>query len=233
MSERKRKRRRIEHPEKQLHENFLDNLSELERNIKDSNADTSDNLYNFFSQFIRITTGSFTEEFKPMVRKAIYDDYYDDDPRQTAARIIKTSGVEWPDNFLGRVYLSDIRNFVVFEMWSQHQHMIDAKWTPGKGLGDEAQNEAWANALGTIGAKIQNPKDSSRLSNLLTWMHFLKLILHVKMYLDQKEGEYDSGDNIYTFNTISGACLHKYNNEGMPKLIWELFLDVWHYDNVS
>ena len=61
MSERKRKRRRIEHPEKQLHENFLDNLSELERNIKDSNADTSDNLYNFFSQFIRITTGSFTE----------------------------------------------------------------------------------------------------------------------------------------------------------------------------
>jgi len=233
MSERKRKRRRIEHPEKQLHENFISNLSELEKNIKDSNADTSDNLYNFFSQFIRITTGSFTEEFKAMVRKAIYEDYYDDDPRQTAARIIKSSGVEWPDSFLGRVYLSDIRNFVVFEMWSQHQHMIDAKWTPGKGMGDEAQNEAWANALGTIGAKIQNPKDSSRLSNLLTWMHFLKLIHHVKMYLDQKEGEYDSGDNIYTFNTISGACLHKYNNEGMPKLIWELFLDVWHYDNVS
>ena len=168
-----------------------------------------------------------------MVRKAIYEDYYEDDPRQAAARIIKQSNVEWPDSFLGRVYLSDIRNFVVFELWSQHQHVIDAKWTPGKGRGDEAQNEAWTNALGTIGAKIQNPKDSSRLSNLLTYIHFLKLIHHVKAYLEQKEGEYDSGDNIYTFNTISGACLHKYNNEGMPKLIWELFLDVWHYDNVS
>lgn len=233
MSDRKRKRRRIEHPEKQLHQNFIDNLSELEKNIKDSSADMVDNLYNFFSQFIRITTGSFTEEFKPMVRKAIYEDYYEDDPRQAAARIIKQSNVEWPDSFLGRVYLSDIRNFVVFELWSQHQHVIDAKWTPGKGRGDEAQNEAWTNALGTIGAKIQNPKDSSRLSNLLTYIHFLKLIHHVKAYLEQKEGEYDSGDNIYTFNTISGACLHKYNNEGMPKLIWELFLDVWHYDNVS
>ena len=233
MSERKRKRSRIEHPEKQLHQNFIDNLSELEKNIKDSSADMADNLYNFFSQFIRITTGSFTEEFKPMVRKAIYEDYYEDDPRQAAARIIKQNTIEWPESFLGRVYLSDIRNFVVFELWSQHQHVIDAKWTPGKGRGDEAQNEAWTNALGTIGAKIQNPKDSSRLSALLTYMHFLKLIHHVKAYLEQKEGEYDSGDNIYTFNTISGACLHKYNNEGMPKLIWELFLDVWHYDNVS
>ena len=51
MSDRKRKRRRIEHPEKQLHENFINNLTELERNIKDSSADMADNLYNFFSQF--------------------------------------------------------------------------------------------------------------------------------------------------------------------------------------
>ena len=64
-------------------------------------------------------------------------------------------------------------------------------------------------------------------------MHFLKLVFHIKEYLNTEDNEYDAGDNIFTFNTFSGGCLHKYNNEGMEKLIWELFLDVYEYDNVG
>jgi hypothetical protein len=228
---------RVEHPEIKLHQFFIKNLTLLENNLKTSQADQGDMLFNFISQFLRVTTGSFDEPFKTMVSKAVYSTEEDIDTRNIAAKIVKSIDyLEWPDRLLGRIYLSDIRNQIVFILWKDHQHVIPAQWTPQtQTQGTEEQNASYIKAAHCIGGKILDPKDSERLLKLLKWMHFLKLVFHIKEYLntDESSDEYDAGDNLFTFNTFSGGCLHKYNTEGMEKLIWELFLDIYTYDNVG
>jgi len=226
---------RVEHPEKELHLFFIKNLTKLEDNLKTSKADQSDMLFNFMSQFLRVTTGTFDEPFKTMISTAIYMSEEEIEPRYTAAKIIKSIDyLEWPDRLLGRIYLSDIRNQIVFTLWKDHHHMIPAQWTPQtQTRGTDDQNATYNKVAHCIGGKILDPRDSERLLKLLKWMHFLKLVFHIKEYLNTEDNEYDAGDNIFTFNTFSGGCLHKYNNEGMEKLIWELFLDVYEYDNVG
>ena len=226
---------RVTHPEILLHEQFIQNLTFLENNINKSRADLPDLLYNFFSQFIRATMGTFNDPFKSMMQKLIYEEQ-SGTPRQIAAKIIKSIDyLEWPDKLSGRIYLSDIRNQIVFVLWRQHRHMIPAQWTPENITnGTEEQNKTYKDIAHCIGSKILDPKDHERLSSLLVWMHFLKLVCHVKIYLNQNEGEtYETYDNYFIFNTFSGGCLHKYNDSGMSNLIWELFLDVWHYDNAG
>lgn len=226
---------RVEHPELKLHQFFIENLTQLENNLKTSQAEQTDMLFNFISQFLRATTGSFDEPFKTMVSKAIYMEESDIEPRHIAAKIIKSIDyLEWPDRLLGRIYLSDIRNQIVFTLWKDHRHVIPAQWTPQtQTQGTEEQNASYNKAAHCIGGKILDPRDSERLLKLLTWMHFLKLVFHIKEYLNTEDSEYDAGDNIFTFNTFSGGCLHKYNSVGIGKLIWELFLDVYTYDNVG
>lgn len=228
---------RVEHPELQQHASFIKNLIQLEQNIQTSQAELNDILYTFFSQFIRVVLGSFEDPFKSMIYNSIY--LYQDmsNDRVFAAKHIKgIDFLEWPDQLLGKIYLSDIRNKIVFELWSQHRHMIDEKWTPSTSPpGTEEQKAMYKKVAHCIGGKIQDPKNIEKLGSLLTWMHFLKLVYHVKVYLsrDELEDDYDTGDNTYTFNTFSGACLHKYNSKGLTDLIWELFLDVYTYDNVG
>ena len=153
---------RVEHPE-----------------LKTSKADQADMLFNFMSQFLRVTTGSFDEPFKTMVSKAIYMEEKDVEPRYTAAKIIKSIDyLEWPDRLLGRIYLSDIRNQIVFTLWKDHRHMIPAQWTPQtQTRGTEEQNASYNKTAHCIGGKILDPRDSERLLKLLKWMHFLKLLL--------------------------------------------------------
>ena len=49
---------------KALHEETLNNL-------KTSKADQSDMLFNFMSQFLRVTTGTFDEPFKTLVNQGM------------------------------------------------------------------------------------------------------------------------------------------------------------------
>ena len=117
--------KRPSHPELYLHQMFVTNLKSLIQNIKLSKADQNDNLYNFFSQFINATMGEFDETFKEMVSNAIYNDYSNVSPRLAAVTIIKQYQFDWPEQFMctqtPRIYLSDIRNQIVFEFWSQFQ----------------------------------------------------------------------------------------------------------------
>ena len=111
---------RVTHPEILLHNQFIENLTALENNINDSRADLSDTLYNFFSQFIRATMGCFKPPFKDMMQTLIYNEHHGT-PRQIAAKIIKSIDyLEWPDKLLGRIYLSDIRNQIVFILFYQY-----------------------------------------------------------------------------------------------------------------
>lgn len=223
------------HPDIDLHKHFLSNLTQLELNIKNSKASIPDILYNFFIQFISAIQGEIEEPLKTLIRNAVETDKDYICPRVFAAKQIhQISYIEWPDKFLGKIYLSDIRNRVVFEIWKHHRFAVDTKWTPQtKLIGTKEQNESYLKNAHCIGSKLINPKNIEQMGLLLSWLHILKLIYHVKSYLSNTEIEYDTDDNIYTFNTFSGACIHKYKKYGMSKLIWELFLDIWTYDNVG
>ena len=146
---------RVTHPEILLHEQFIQNLTFLENNINKSRADLPDLLYNFFSQFIRATMGTFNDPFKTMMQKLIYGEQ-SGTPRQIAAKIIKSIDyLEWPDKLSGRIYLSDIRNQIVFVLWRQHRHMIPAQWTPENITnGTEEQNKTYKDIAHCIGSKI-------------------------------------------------------------------------------
>ena len=223
---------RPKHPEMILHKMFLSNINTLIINMKDTKADKNDMLYNFFSQFIQASLGQFDETFKKMVSKSLYNDFTNLQPRIAAARVIKSIDLGWPEQFMDfnkpRIYLSDIRNTIVFEFWSTFQHMIEAQWMPETNTsGTEEQNELYKKVAHTIGSRILDPKDSERINQLLIWMHYLKLIHYVKNNIN----ELQQNEHIEILNTCSGAWLYTYNKYGMAKLIWELFLDITHYDN--
>jgi hypothetical protein len=211
---------------------FIDNIQKLIQNINKSKADISDMLYNFFSQFILLTLGDFDDIFKNMVSKAIYSDFDHMDHYKATAHIIKNEHLEWPDKFMDhdnpRIYLSDIRNQVVFEFWRRFQQMIEAQWMPETSTdGTEEQNKIYKKVAHTIGSRMLDPRDSERLNALLIWSHYIKLILYVKKNIHSIELNKDM--NI--LNSYCGSWLYTYNNKGMQKLIWELYLYVSHYDN--
>lgn len=223
---------RPQHPELVLHEMFITNINLLLENMKDTKAELNDMLYNFFSQFIIATLDQFDETFKQMVSTAIYTDFSQMDSRTAAARIVKQTDLGWPEKFMDfnkpRIYLSDIRNTIVFEFWSKFRHMIEAQWLPETNTnGTNEQNQLYKKVAHTIGSRTMDPKDSERLNQMLIWMHYLKLIHFVKSNIDNLENNKD----IKILNTCSGSWLYTYNNDGMVKLIWELFLDITHYDN--
>ncbi len=214
---------RPSHPDLKLHSMFVQNIQVLLQNIKHSKADQDDNLYNFFSQFIQASIG-MDDCFKSMVMRMIYTDYSHMSARQAAAHVIKSTDVEWPDAFLiHRIYLSDIRNQVVFEFWCNFQHVIPAQWMP-EPYGTVEQNQDYRKALNPTGSRMLDPKDSERISMLLQWIHFLKLIHYVKNNIDNIN--YDH----HGLSTCCGSWLYFYNKHDMTRLIWELFLDVWYYD---
>ena len=225
---------RPEHPEIDLHEMFIKNINMLLINIKDTKADLNDMLYNFFSQFIHATLGEFDDTFKQMVSIAIYTEFVNMNSRTISARIIKSIDLGWPEKFMDfqkpRIYLSDIRNTVVFEFWSKFQHMIEAQWLPETNTnGTVEQNKLYKKVAHTIGSRLLDPKDSERLNQMLIWTHYLKLIHYVKKNIKELKNKKDMN----VLNTCSGSWLYIYNTEGMAKLIWELFLDITYYDNES
>ena len=222
---------RVTHPELVMHKHFLQNLDLLKENIKTSKAEKNDMYYNFFIQFIQATTDDVNDVFKNIIKEAVYNDFSQVDPRTMAAHIIKRNCIGWPEQFISstvpRIYLSDIRNQVVFVLWSQHRHMIDSLWMPDSNPeGTEAQNIDYKRAAHALGSRMLDPKDSERLCTFFSWVHFLKMIHFVKKHMD------DSGDlPVHILNTCSGSWLYTYNKNGLAKLIWELYLDVWHFDN--
>ncbi len=208
----------------------------LKQNVISSDVCTEDLLYNFFSQLITHTElTTFDDTFKSMVKSAIYEEYDNTRQRETASRIVKRFCIDlpepWPEKFISgpipRIFLADIRNQIVFVLWSQHKHMVDTKWLPHTNPSDnEQQNVDYKKAAHTFGGRMLDPLDIERLHKLLTWTHYIKMILFVKHHIR------DEADMpIELLNTCSGSWLHQYNKHGMGSLIWEQFLDVWYYDN--
>ena len=228
---------RVSHPEITIHRSFLENLGRLKQNIATSQVDIADILYNFFSQFIKATCTDFNDVFKAIVHRAIYNDYSHMPPREMAAHIIKSETVDliWPDHFMcgtnPRLYLSDLRNQIVFVLWSQHRHMIDPQWLPESNPdGTVTQQEDYRKAAHHIGGRMVDPRDSERLWSLLSWTHYLKMIHFVKAYVEMED---DIDMPIDVLNTCSGSWLHAYNQHGMQRVVWEQFLNLWHYDKNS
>lgn len=223
----------IEHPEQLIYQTFLENLDILKHSMTSSKADKSDIYFNFFIQFIAASSTDVPDALKNMVKTAVYEDFSHMDPRQMAAHIIRKHCTDWPEQFVSgpdpRVYLSDIRNQVIFVIWSQHRHMIDSQWMPySKPEGTPEQNTDYKRVAHAIGGRMIDPKDSERLCTFFSWVHYLKMIHHVKLYMDHETTLLP----VQTLNTCSGSWLHTYNTEGLASLIWELFLDVWHYDTL-
>ena len=225
---------RPKHPEIDVHKTLVENIFKLKENLQTSKADKFDIIYNFFSQFIQATTSNFNAIFKEIVKEAIYTDYSNLSGREMATRIIKEHDIAWPTTFLStkenksRIYLSDIRNQIVFVFWSQYQHMIPAEHLPyTQPPGTEEQNKTYKKIAHVFGGRNLDPKDSERINILLEWVHHLKLIHLVMNNLEDIKSE----ENIDIINTCSCSWLHIYNKYGMQKLIWELFLDIWYYDN--
>ena len=96
------------YPAIDLHKQFISNLTQLESNIKNSKASLPDILYNFFIQFITAIQGDIEEPLKLLIRNAVETEHFYKCPREFASKQIKNLYcIEWPDKFLGKIYLSD------------------------------------------------------------------------------------------------------------------------------
>ena len=65
---------------------------------------------------------------------------------------------------------------------------------------------------------------------MLTWFHITMLIFLIKDYIISGV-DISEIQNIQTINSCCGSWVSIYNNKNMKDLVWDLFINIWEYDN--
>jgi hypothetical protein len=219
-------------PHIELHRELTQEINSLYQHVQNSSVNINDMLYHFFSQYIdleyKFETKDFIKISKEIVQTALD---YDNIPwtKKLAAIIIKdTIPFElFPDKFLGRIYISDIRNCIVFKIFKRFQIIVETEFLRDTNPpGTEEQNMLY-NKYAHGRPVVVDPKDSERLEHVLTWFHLTRLIFLIKHNITNVEIEATTE----TINSCCGSWTTIYNNKNMKTLVWDLFLNVWEYDN--
>ena len=218
------------------HKELLNEYESLKQVSQTSSASQQDLVYHFFAQLIntlyRKDTRYFREISKIILKNTL--EYLEDNAiltKELSVKIIKkTLDIEiYPDKMLGRIFLNNIRNTIVFYFWKEYAIMLDTKFLRDTNPpGTPEQNEAYEKiAHGQPTVTI--PKDTEKLLDIIKWFHLIELIYTVHNNLNKEEEEEDL--NPYNLNTCAGSMLNFYNQHGMKKMVWTNFLNIWYYDN--
>jgi len=223
-------------PHIELHRELTQEINSLYEHMQNSSVNVNDMLYHFFSQYIdleyKFETKDFIKISKEIVQTALeYDDVSTWTKKLSATIIKDTIPYElFPDKFLGRIYLTDIRNCIVFKIFKRFQIMIETEFLRDTNPpGTEEQNMLY-NKYAHGRPVIVDPKDNERLEHVLTWFHLTRLIFLIKHKVAMTYMETEEFD-AETINSCCGSWTTIYNDKDMKTLVWDLFLNVWEYDN--
>lgn len=225
----------LSNPHVQLHNEIIKEIQSLKDHVQNSNVNINDMLYHFFSQYIDLEYKCETRDFIKLSKEIVQTSLeYDNVPwsKHLSATIIKdTVPFEaFPDKFLGRIYLTDIRNCIVFKIFKRFRMVIETDFLRDTNPpGTDEQNTLY-NKYAHGRPTLIDPKDSERLEHVLTWFHITMLIFLIKDYIISGV-DISEIQNIQTINSCCGSWVSIYNNKNMKDLVWDLFINIWEYDN--
>ncbi len=206
----------------------------LQEHVHSSNVNVNDMVYHFFSQYIDLEYKCEPRDFIKLSKEIVeatleYDNI--EWSNSIAAKIIKdTVPFEmFPDKFFGRIHLSDIRNCIVFKIFKRFQIMVETDFLRDTNPPGTHEQNILYNKYAHGRPKLIDPKDSERLEHVLTWFHLTKLIFLVKNNINNEEIIKTYNEEI--INSCCGSWISIYNNKNMKDLVWDLFLNIWEYDN--
>jgi hypothetical protein len=124
--------------------------------------------------------------------------------------------------------LADIRNYAVFNMYRRKGITIDTYFERfSSPPGSKCQNEAYARVA--HGSAVCNADQTSKLADTLTYLQFIKRVLIVKQLLSDQTLTVSAGQ----LNWIGSMMVAKVEDTNLSTLIWELFVDIFNYENLS
>jgi len=127
---------------------------------------------------------------------------------------------------LKNIHLVDIRNIAVFEIYQRCGKTTDTYFDRySSPPGSAEQVSAYIRIA--HGAASASAEETVALSSILLYMQILKRIFIVNNIVN----DIDSTSSVTSLNWLGvGWCGH-IQEKSLGDLVWELFLDVWYYEN--
>lgn len=204
---------------------WLEQLKRLNNSIQELTATNPCNIIEHF--FSRAMSQEFPTEsvpFKSSIKRIILlaaKQAVSDNIRSTAAALV---AAVYPRTFLSKIRLADIRNLAVFQVYCKCGVTVDTyfeRFSSPSGTPDE--NAEYASIA--HGNAVCNAETTRSLSNVLLFMQYTKRLLLVQSYLENNQCKL----NTYTLNWMGTMWFAHIKEQNLSLLIWELFLDLYHY----
>lgn len=187
-------------------------------------------LQHFFSQAVESELYNELDSTKTLIKGILINaisqcDTIQGSVRERAVKILKQT-LHAP--ILENIRLADIRNRTVFEIYKRCGVTIDTyfdRYSSPPGSPD--QNEAYANIA--HGDAIANAETTELLACILLCMQILKrfFVVYDLTKLEKKDS------TPFELNWLGTMWAWRVQNTSLGDLIWELFLDVWYYENIN
>lgn len=143
--------------------------------------------------------------------------------RQQSATILRHF-IQTP--VLNNVQLVDIRNIAVFEIYHRCGQTIDTYFDRySSPPGSAEQISAYIHIA--HGQASASAEETITLSSILLYMQILKRFFVVNNIVNSVE----SLPSVITLNWLGAMWGAHVKEKSLGDLVWELFLDVWHYEN--
>jgi len=127
---------------------------------------------------------------------------------------------------LNNIQLVDIRNIAVFEIYQRCGQTTDTYFDRySSPPGSAEQISAYIHIA--HGPASASAEETITLSSILLYMQILKRFFVVNNIVNSV----DSVPSVITLNWLGAMWGAHVRERSMGDLVWELFLDVWHYEN--
>jgi hypothetical protein len=208
------------------HRLWIEQVQRLQESLTTlHNTDPCNIIEHFFTQAINTEFASESAEFQNTLKKLLsvsVRQKLDVNSRQHAADVLAQI---YSHRLLNQIRLSDIRNHAVFQIYSKCGIAVDTYFERfSSPPGSSAQNTAYSKVA--HGNAICNAETTKILSNVLTYFQFLKRVNVVKQ---QTIGHHAICSQSH-LNWVGTMWLATIKEKSLSELIWELFLDLWSYN---
>ncbi len=213
------------------HSLWLNQIQKLKEQMHSlTSTDPKNLIQHFFIQALESEFANELETQKTIIKKIMshaieHCNTVEGTVREKSAKILKECLTNF-DPMLSYINLTDIRNFIVFEVFKQCRITLDTYFErysspPGSDFQNIIYNKI---AHGQAKASALNTK---RVCNIIVYMQLLKRFFLIYDFLNDDTIQLKN----YDINWIGAMWTHHIEETSLGDLIWSLFLDIWYYEN--
>ena len=186
-------------------------------------------LQHFFLQAAQSELKSELEPVKNLLKEIICSaidqaPHLDGNIRQKSAKIVKMF-IDEP--ILNDITLADIRNIIAFDIFKQCGITIDTYFERYSSPPGSAEQTEQYNRIAHGSAKASASK-TKLLTSILLSMQVVKRFFTIYSIINDDTSVIVSG---CTLNWLGAMWADQVKTTSLSDLIWELFLDLWYYEN--